>query len=242
MSFITSEKSFLKGPRARWKELVYTFAVVVQFVKGFRALHFIGPCVTIFGSARFHEDHPYYVLTRQVAAEIAKLGFTILTGGGPGLMEAANRGARDVGAASIGCNIVLPHEQKENPYLDRFVLIEYFFVRKELLRKYSNAIIVMPGGFGTLDEFFETITLIQTRKIESFPIIIMGVEYHKDLVKHIQQMAREKTISQEDLDLIFVTDCIEDVLGYIKTHLSTHQKAELRSKIKPNWLLGEATM
>ncbi len=201
MGFITDERSFLEGPRARWKEFLYTMAVVVQFVKGFRALHFVGPCVTVFGSARFDENHSYYKLTRSLAAEISKLGFTILTGGGPGLMEAANRGARDAGGLSIGCNIVLPHEQKENAYLDRFVLIDYFFVRKELLRKYSNAIVVMPGGFGTLDEFFETITLIQTSKIESFPIIIMGTAYHKDLMEHISQMAAAKTIHQDDLPL-----------------------------------------
>ncbi len=240
MGFITDERSFLEGPRARWKEFLYTMAVVVQFVKGFRALHFVGPCVTVFGSARFDENHSYYKLTRSLAAEISKLGFTILTGGGPGLMEAANRGARDAGGLSIGCNIVLPHEQKENAYLDRFVLIDYFFVRKELLRKYSNAIVVMPGGFGTLDEFFETITLIQTSKIESFPIIIMGTAYHKDLMEHISQMAAAKTIHQDDLNLIFVTDSVEETLAYIKKNINAKQKARLQTKLKPNWLLGES--
>src|SRR3546814_469124 len=151
--FIKEERKFMEGARARWKELKYVGGVVMQFLKGFRGLHFIGPCVTVFGSARFKEDHPYYELARQVSAEIGKLGFAIMTGGGPGIMEAANRGAKESGTLSVGCNIELPHEQAHNPYLDKFVTMEYFFVRKELLRKYSFAFIVLPGGFGTLDEF-----------------------------------------------------------------------------------------
>jgi uncharacterized protein (TIGR00730 family) len=147
--FNNEEAKFLKGPQSRWQEFKYTLGVVAQFIRGFRTLHFVGPCVTVFGSARFNEDHPYYQLAREVSKNIAELGFTIMTGGGPGIMEAANRGAKDVGGKSIGCNIVLPHEQHSNPYLDNYVNIEYFFVRKELLRKYSNAFVVLPGGFGT---------------------------------------------------------------------------------------------
>src|SRR5690606_25317561 len=131
--FQKEEISFLKGARSRWRELKYTLGVFYQFIKGLRALHFVGPCVTVYGSARFDENHPYYKMARSVSAEIAKLGLTIMTGGGPGIMEAANRGAKDVNGKSVGCNIVLPHEQKNNPYLDKFVTIEYFFVRKELL-------------------------------------------------------------------------------------------------------------
>jgi uncharacterized protein (TIGR00730 family) len=237
--FHKEEQSFFKGPRARWQELKYTIGVVMQFVKGFRTLHFIGPCVTVFGSARFGEEHPYYKLTRDVAAEVAKLGFTIMTGGGPGIMEAANRGAKDVGGLSIGCNIVLPHEQSTNPYLDKFVDIEYFFVRKELLRKYSFAFIVMPGGFGTLDEFFETITLIQTRKTEAFPIIIMGTDYHKILIDHINNMVLYKTISEEDLSLILYTDSVKDAVNHIHNYSVTKPNIKLNTLYKPNWLLGE---
>jgi len=233
-----ADKKFLEGPRSRWSELKYTIGVVIQFLKAFRKLHFIGPCVTVFGSARYTEDHPYYHITRKVSEKIASLGFTIMTGGGPGLMEAANRGAKDANGLSIGCNIVLPHEQKENPYLDRYVNIDYFFVRKELLRKYSLAFVVMPGGFGTLDEFFETLTLIQTHKIKDFPIVIMGKEYHKDLIEHINKMAIEKTIGVKDLDLILITDNIEDVVDLIKTKLIDKSNKKFE-KIKPHWLLGE---
>ena len=166
------EIKFLSGPQSRWKELTFTISVLFEFIKGFRALHFIGPCVTIFGSARFVDGHPYYEKTEELAGKIAQLGFTILTGGGPGIMEAANKGAQEVGGRSVGCNIKLPHEQKPNPYLDKWVNIKYFFVRKVLLVKYSFAFVVMPGGFGTLDEFFEALTLIQTKMIDEFPIVI----------------------------------------------------------------------
>jgi len=235
---LSEERHFLEGPRSRWAELKYAISVVFQFLKGFRTLHFVGPCVTIFGSARYAEDHPYYHLTRSVAAKISKLGFTIMTGGGPGLMEAANRGAKDAGGLSIGCNIVLPKEQHENPYLDKFVKLDYFFVRKELLRKYSSAFVVMPGGFGTLDEFFETLTLVQTHKTQNFPIILMGKSYYKDLIEQINQMAIEKTISIEDLQYILITDRVEDVAELIKDKLidKTYKKI---NRIQPHWILGE---
>ena len=171
MKHSESEISFLAGPQSRWRDFSFTIRTLYQFVHGFRSLHFVGPCITIFGSARFGEDHEYYKLTRAVASEIARLGFTIMTGGGPGLMEAANRGAKDVGGKSVGCNIRLLAEQAHNPYLDKWVKINHFFIRKILLVKYSYAFVVMPGGFGTLDEFFEALTLIQTRKIRNFPII-----------------------------------------------------------------------
>lgn len=237
--FFREEQQFFKGPRARWKELKYTFGVVIQFIRGFRALHFIGPCVTVFGSARFDENHHYYKLARKVSQELAKLNFAIMTGGGPGIMEAANRGAKDVNGLSIGCNIVLPHEQSYNPYLDRFVNLDYFFVRKELLRKYSFAFVIMPGGFGTLDEFFETVTLIQTNKLERFPIVVMGTEFHKAIYDHILLMAEEKTISQEDLDLILFTDSVEEAVEHINMYAKNHESLKLEPTKSTSWLLGE---
>lgn len=231
----------MEGPGSRLRELKYVFGVFRQFIKGLRALHFVGPCVTVFGSARFGPDHPYYALAREVSARVAELGFAIMTGGGPGIMEAANRGARDVGALSVGCNIVLPHEQQENPYLDRFVNMEYFFVRKELLRKYSFAFIVLPGGFGTLDEFFETLTLIQTGKIERFPMVIMGTEFHQDIIRHIERMIVEKTISAEDMDLLLITDSVDEVVAHIHKYT---QDANMKLKPAPKtlWALGEEKM
>lgn len=233
------EKGFLSGPRARWKEFLYTLSVVGQFVKAFRTLHFIGPSITVFGSARFKEDHPYYQLTREVSAELAKLGFTIVTGGGPGLMEAANRGARDEKGLSIGCNIVLPREQHPNPYLDEYVNIKHFFVRKEILRKYSFAFVVMPGGFGTLDEFFETITLIQTKKMEPFPVVIMCKDFHRELIDHIEFMAEQGTISKNDMELVLITDDVVEVVKFIHDYATGPAGLRLKKGYKPIWLLGE---
>lgn len=210
------EIKFLDGPRSRWQEFTFTVKILVEFIKGFRALHFTGPAVTVFGSARFDETHTYYELTRNLSAEIAKLGFTIMTGGGPGLMEAANRGAKDVNGRSIGCNIVLPREQHPNPFLDKFVNFDYFFVRKVLLVKYSYAFVIMPGGFGTLDEMFEAMTLIQTKKIKNFPVIIFGKDYHFELIQHIDKMLEKKTISPEDLKLFLITDSIDEAVEMIK--------------------------
>ncbi|HRP45115.1 MAG TPA: TIGR00730 family Rossman fold protein [Ginsengibacter sp.] len=210
------EIQFLEVPQSRWAEFKYTLTIISEFIKGFRALHFVGPCVTIFGSARFDETHIVYKQTRKLAGEIAKLGFTIMTGGGPGVMEAANRGAKDVGGKSVGCNIELPHEQHHNPYLDKWVNIKYFFIRKVLLIKYSYAFVVMPGGFGTLDEFFESITLIQTRKIEMFPIIIFDREFYQKLLEHNETMIKAGTISPVDVNLFLVTDSIEESVAYIK--------------------------
>jgi len=233
-----SEIQFLRGPQSRWEEFTFTVKVLMEFVKGFRALHFVGPCVTVFGSARFKEDHEYYILTRQIAAEIAKLGFTIMTGGGQGLMEAANRGAKDVHGRSVGCNILLPHEQLPNSYLDKWVRIRYFFVRKTLLIKYSFAFIVMPGGFGTLDEFFEALTLTQTGKILQFPIILFGRSFHKELLDHIELMKRQHTISPEDLELILVTDSVDDAISFIKKKsIARYGLVPARKWSPAKWLL-----
>ncbi|MBC7426905.1 MAG: TIGR00730 family Rossman fold protein [Bacteroidia bacterium] len=233
-----SEIKFLQGPQSRWKDFIFTIKVVNQFVKGFRTLHYAGPCITIFGSARFPDTHPFYESTRKIASEIAKLGFTIMTGGGPGIMEAANRGARDVGGRSVGCNIELPFEQHENPYLDTWVGIKYFFVRKVLLLKYSYGFIVMPGGFGTMDELFEAITLIQTKMIQQFPIVIFNREYHKELLDYIDYLNKQGTISPEDLNLILVTDNIDDVTEHIRKNCI--EKFGLKpKKIRAYWLFGE---
>ena len=230
------EIKFLAGPQSRWQEFKFAVKVLIEFIRGFRSLSFVGPCVTIFGSARYPEGHEYYELTRKVGAEVAKLGFTVMTGGGPGLMEAANRGAKDVNGRSVGCNIVLPFEQKPNPYLDKWVDIRYFFVRKTLLIKYSYGFVCMPGGFGTLDEFFEAITLIQTGKIKNFPVIIIGKEFHKDVVEHIKTMKEKGTISPEDEFLFSVTDSIEEAMQILKDH--SIKRFELRhEEPKPfKWL------
>jgi len=232
-----SEIVFLGGPQSRWRELKFTIQTMFELIKGFRALHFLGPCITVFGSARFKEDHPYYELTRKAAAAFAKLGFTILTGGGPGLMEAANRGAKDVNGRSVGCNIELPVEQKPNQYLDKWIYIRHFFIRKILLVKYSFAFVVMPGGFGTLDEYFEAVTLIQTHKIKDFPIIIFGTEYHKALIEHIEEMKQNATISADDAHLFMVTDSIDAAVDLIIKKSIKRFNLKPKNKIKPfKWL------
>ena len=224
------EITFLDGPRSRWTEFVFTIKVMIEFIRGFRALHFSGPCVTVFGSARFQEHHPYYQKTRELSAAIAKLGFTIMTGGGPGIMEAANRGAKDVGGKSLGCNILLPMEQHQNPYLDKFVNFDYFFVRKTLLLKYSYAFVIMPGGFGTLDEMFEAMTLIQTKKIMDFPVIIFSKEYHVELIEHFNLMIDQKTISTTDLELFLVTDSVEEVVELLKKTITKFDLTAAKKK------------
>ncbi|MEO8720604.1 MAG: TIGR00730 family Rossman fold protein [Ginsengibacter sp.] len=233
------EIQFFDGPQNRWKNLGYAISVFFEFIKGFRALHFVGPCVTVFGSARFKEDHPFYKQARELSGEIAKLGFTIMTGGGPGIMEAANRGAKDVGGKSIGCNIILPHEQHHNNYLDRWVDLRYFFVRKMLLIKYSYAFIVMPGGFGTLDEFFSAITLIQTRKIELFPIIIFDNDFYQKIVEHNHKMLEAGTISEADESLYIVTDSIPEAIDYIKQKSILAFGLKYMKHKKPFWYLFE---
>lgn len=211
-----ADETFLEGPRSRFGELVTLFRVMWDFLRGFRVLHFVGPCVTVFGSARVKSDTEYYDLARKMGTAIAELGFTVMTGGGPGIMEAANRGAKDVRGRSVGCGIELPLEQKPNPYLDRYVTMRHFFVRKTLLIKYSYAFIVMPGGAGTLDELFEALTLIQTGKIKNFPIVIMGTVYWRPLIDFIDSMAKAGMIAAEDLKLIYATDSVEEAIAHIR--------------------------
>ncbi|MEO7393457.1 MAG: TIGR00730 family Rossman fold protein [Chitinophagaceae bacterium] len=229
------EQVYLEGPKSRSYELAFAFRVFIQFIKGFRNLHFTGPCITVFGSARFKEDHPYYIKAREIGKRIAGLGFTTLTGGGPGIMEAANRGAFENGGNSVGCNIQLPFEQQANPYTHRSVTFEHFFVRKVLLVKYSYAFIIMPGGFGTLDEFFETLTLIQTKSITQFPVVLFGKEYHQPLLDNIEWMAKEGTISKEDMKLVLITDSVDEAMEYISTYISTNYKVKPRKRLW--WLL-----
>ncbi len=212
-----ADEIFLEGPRSRFAEFCTLLRVMRDFLRGYRALHFVGPCVTVFGSARIKPDDPHYELALKMGAAIARLGFTVMTGGGPGIMEAANRGAKEVGGRSVGCNIELPFEQTSNMYLDRCVRLHYFFVRKALLIKYSYAFVVMPGGVGTLDELFEALTLIQNGKIKNFPIVIMGTDYWTQLIAFIEQMAQRGKISSSDLNLIFATDSVEEAIAHIRT-------------------------
>jgi uncharacterized protein (TIGR00730 family) len=210
-----ADRVLLSGPRSRTEEARTLLRVAWDFFLGFRALHFVGPCVTVFGSARTKETDAHYQLARKMGAAIAELGFTVMTGGGPGIMEAANRGAKDVGGRSVACNIELSHEQAANPYLDRFVTLRHFFVRKTLLVKYSYAFVVMPGGFGTLDEMFEALTLIQTGKLKDFPVILMGADYWRDQVAMIHKMAAAGMISVEDLRLFHVTDSVDEAVNFL---------------------------
>lgn len=206
-------------------------------IRGFRALHFLDPCVTVFGSARLREGDPAYDLTRTVAARLASRGFTIVTGGGPGLMEAANRGAKDAGGTSVGCTIVLPNEQQGNEFLDVHVDFEYFLVRKYMLLKYSYAFVVMPGGFGTLDELFEALTLIQTGKVANFPMAVMGAEYWQPLRDQLDRMLEAGTISPSDLDLLLFTEDPDEVCAHVESRAV--ERFLLEPHLRPNRLLGE---
>src|SRR5216117_233423 len=212
-----ADEIFLEGPRSRFAEFCTLLRVMRDFLRGYRALHFVGPCITVFGSSRIKPDDAHYELARKMGAAIARLGFTIMTGGGPGIMEAANRGAKEVGGRSVGCNIELPFGQDANAYLDRCVRMHYFFVRKALLVKYSYAFVVMPGGAGTLDELFEAVTLIQTGKIKNFPIVIMGTDYWKEMIGFIDKMAQRGTISASDLSLIYATDSVDEAITHIQS-------------------------
>ncbi|MGE5208393.1 MAG: TIGR00730 family Rossman fold protein [Alphaproteobacteria bacterium] len=211
-----------------------------DFIRGFRVLHFVGPCVTVFGSARIKRDTAYYDLARKMGAAIARLGFTVMTGGGSGIMEAANRGAKDVAGRSVGCNIELPHEQKPNSYLDRFVTLHYFLVRKMLLVKYSYAFVILPGGAGTLDEMFEAITLIQTRKMKNFPVVIMGTDYWDEILPFIDKMAKAGMIAPSDLELVHATNSVDDAIAHIRIHAIERFGLHAARRVRRHWRwLGE---
>lgn len=233
------ERRFLSGPRARIDETLMLFRIAADFIGGFRRLHFVGPCVTVFGSARVPEGHAYYELTRTMGRRIAEAGFTVLTGGGPGLMEAANRGAREAGGRSVGCNIELPQEQQPNPYLDTWIDFRYFFVRKVMLVKYSYAFVAVPGGYGTLDEIAEIAVLVQTGKVQDFPILLMGEAYWRPLVAFLREtVLREGMIDESDIARLVVTDSPDEAIARITDAATKRFGVEL-PRIRRSRLLRE---
>ncbi|HLF45579.1 MAG TPA: TIGR00730 family Rossman fold protein [Chitinophagaceae bacterium] len=221
---------YLEGPKSRGFELNFAIRVFWQFIRGFRKLHFMGPCITVFGSARFAEDHDYYKAAREFGKRVAEMGFVTITGGGPGVMEAANRGAFENGGISVGCNIQLPFEQQPNPYTNESITFEHFFVRKVLLTKYSYAFIILPGGFGTMDEFFETLTLVQTKTVTQFPIVLFGKEYYKDLWEMIGNMEEKGTIAKKDLSLVLLTDDVNEAMQHIRTYIRQYYEVRPRNR------------
>ena len=207
---------------------------------GFRSLHFVGPCVTVFGSARFGEEHPYYALGREIGARLARVGFTVMTGGGPGVMEAANRGAKESGGRSIGCNIELPQEQKPNRYLDRWITFRHFFVRKLMLVKYSYAFVALPGGFGTLDEVFEVATLVQTGKIRGFPIVLIGREFWEPLLEFVRtRLVAEQAVAPEDATRFLVTDSPAEAVEAITDVAMRQFGLTYGPRLRRRWYFGE---
>ena len=208
------------------------FKIMGEFVAGYERLSRIGPCVSIFGSARTKPDHKYYKLTEKIAQTIVDHGYGVITGGGPGIMEAGNKGAHLAGGTSVGLNIDLPFEQHDNPYIDsdKNLDFDYFFVRKVMFVKYSQGFVVMPGGFGTLDELFEAITLIQTNKIEKFPIILVGTDFWNGLLDWVKSTLLEKfeNISAKDLDLIHLVDNEDEVIEILDAFYS-------KSNLSPNF-------
>lgn len=198
------------------------FKIMGEFVEGIDALHNLGPAVSIFGSARTKPDHPYYKKAEDLATSFARKGYAVITGGGGGIMEAANKGAAKGGTESVGLNITLPFEQKPNPYATMQIEFNYFFVRKVMFLKYAQAYIIMPGGFGTLDELFETITLIQTQRIRKMPIILVGKEYWEGLILWLKnKFLEEKMISEKDLDLFHLLDDPEDIVRVVEDFRNT---------------------
>ena len=226
----------LEGPKPRINEFKFALQIFFEFIKGFRALHFIGPCVTVFGSARFKEDHMYYKQARELGKRIAELGMVTMTGGGPGIMEAANRGAFEAGGTSVGCNIKLPFEQTPNPYVHTSITFNFFFIRKVLLVKYSYAFIIMPGGFGTQDEFFETLTLAQTKVINDFPIVVMCRSYYQPFQHWMDHMIQAGTISPEDKKFVLFTDSVDEAISHISSYVRTNYKVTPRKRL---WWLFE---
>ncbi len=207
------------------------FKIMAEFVDGFEKLSKIGPCVSIFGSARTKPDHKYYLLAEDIAYQLTKEGYGIITGGGPGIMEAANKGAKSAGGKSVGLNIELPFEQSSNPYIDpdKLITFDYFFVRKLMFIKYAQGFVVLPGGFGTMDELFEALTLIQTKKIAKFPIVLAGREYWDGLFEWIKKtLLTEKMVEEKDLNLIFLADDAEQAVNHINEFYS-------RYLLKPNF-------
>jgi len=230
---------FIQGPHTRTSEFWQILKVLRDFFRGFRTLHFVGPCVTVFGSARVTEDSKFYKDAQELGRMIAQMGLTVMTGGGPGVMEAANRGAKEAGGKSVGCNIKLPMEQEPNKYLDKWVTLHYFFVRKVMLFKYSYAFVVMPGGVGTMDEFFEAITLIQNGKILNFPIVLIGRDFFRPLMRFMDSMVLNGMIDEKDMDLILLTDSVHEAVEYVKVHATRRFGLDVKPVPKPSIILGE---
>ncbi|HEY9258572.1 TIGR00730 family Rossman fold protein [Chitinophaga sp.] len=233
------EKYFLEGPRSRAKELFFSVKVLMEFIRGFRILHFAGPCIAVFGSARVQPGSEYYELGRKTGAGIAKLGFAVMTGGGPGIMEAANRGAKEAGGKSVGCNISLPREQTANKYLDFQFSCKYFFVRKVLMFKYSYGFMILPGGIGTLDEFSEALTLIQTHKILNFPLVLMNRGYWEPLMPLFHKMIENYMIGAADLKYILLTDSIEEAMKHLQKYAVAQYHTKRKTEFHRYVLLGE---
>lgn len=230
------EHVYLEGPKSRGYELKFAWKVFKELISAIRTLHFVGPCITVFGSARFKEDNENYICAREFGKRIAQMGFTTMTGGGPGIMEAANRGAYENGGMSVGCNIKLPFEQSSNKYLHKSMTFEFFFTRKTMLIKYSYAFVIMPGGFGTMDEFFETLTLVQTKTVTTFPIVMFGKDYYKELMEAMEDMASRGTIAKEDMDLVLLTDDVEEAMQHISKYITTNYTIKPRKRL---WWLFE---
>ena len=231
---------FLEGPQPRGFELLRAARVFYELMRGFRTLHFVGPCVTVFGSAQFKEGHPLYEMARVVGRNLAKAGFTVMTGGGPGIMEAANRGCKEAGGYSVGCNILLPHEQKPNRYLDNWLTFKHFFVRKMMLVKYSYAFIALPGGYGTMDEVFEVATLVQTGKIHDFPVELMGTEFWTPLLKFLREtMLEAGTIDLPDFDRLTVSDSPEEVVNRIAQSVVPRFNLRYGPRLRRRWWFAE---
>ncbi len=225
----TSDSKFLMQTRTPQKERARLKRINDELARGIKGLHHVGPAVTVFGSARFEADHRYYKLARAVGNELAKEGFATLTGGGPGIMEAANRGAHEAGGASYGLNIILPFEQAPNPYVDKTINFRYFFTRKVCLVKYSCAFIIMPGGLGTLDELFEAATLIQCGKIGPFPLILVGKSFWSGMRRWFQFMMKQGVFSRDEIGFAHITDSPEEAVSLIRSSLP----AAIAKRLKP---------
>jgi len=235
------EARFLAGPQDRTSELLRVFRIARELIRGFRALHFVGPCVSVFGSTHFADGDPYYQMGRDLGKHLAEDGFTVMTGGGPGLMEAANRGAKDAGGRSVGCNIELPHEQEPNAYLDHWITFRHFYVRKVMLVKYSYAFVGLPGGFGTMDELFEVATLVQTGKVKDFPIILMPSAFWAPLIAFMRDaLVAQGTIAEHDLGHLTMMDSPEEAAQHIKdVSLKTFGLTYAQPRHKRRWFLFE---
>ena len=212
--------------------------ILAEFVEGFDALASVGPAITVFGSARVDPGSPAYETAREIGRLLAEDGYAVITGGGPGVMEGANRGCQEGGGMSVGCNIELPHEQDINAYVDLGVEFRYFFARKTMFVKYADGFVILPGGYGTMDELFEALTLIQTKVIENFPVVLMGTEYYRPLMGLLAKMGAAGTISNTDLDLLLLTDSVEEAMGHIEKH-AIGSFGLVRPQPRPLTVLGE---